>query len=247
VNFSIILNSRERPQLLTLMLESVQNTTEDLDNIEVIVNFDTDDCISLNILDMLHSKFPFLKSTIFKREHNIHTNVNRLADLATGKYIWALGDDCHILTKNWDVIAKNKFEEYFDSHPDRVALGAVESTSVDKSINTPLGWYSDAPIFSKECRDILGYLIHPHFISLGADVATYTIYKAVDRIIDMKEIVFDHILHNTVQKVITPDKTAYEYRQRQAHFQSLNPFEYDYSQEIKMLKDKLNEQIISNI
>ena len=52
----------------------------------------------------------------------------------------------------------------------------------------------------------------------------------------MKEIVFDHTTHNTVEKVINPDQTAFEYRQRQAERQVLNPWTYDYSHEIGVLK-----------
>ena len=100
-------------------------------------------------------------------------------------------------------------------------------------------WYTDAPIITREGRDALGYLIHPHFISLGADVATNIIYKSVDRIVDMKEIVFDHVLHNTVERVVNPDQTAQEYRQRQAIRQPSDPWEYDYTEEIALIRSKV--------
>jgi hypothetical protein len=241
IKFSIILNSRGRTNLLLAKLKCIEQHTNDLSSIEVIANFDTDDLESISCLSTFHTKFPFFRSTVFKREYNVHTNINKLAELSTGEFIWPMGDDCHIMTKDWDVIAYNKFQDFFKTVSKKVAIGAVESTSVDKNIGTGLGWYCDAPIFSRECIKALGFLVHPHFISLGADVATYTIYNWVNRVIDMREIVFDHVTHNTIQKVINPDKTAFEYRQRQQKHQALNPFDRDYSKEIGQLQRYLNE------
>ena len=234
IDFTILFNSRGRVGLLQNMLQCIQNTTHNLEGIEVLINFDDDDHPSINALPLLEDQFPFIKPRINPREVNIHINVNKIAFEAEGKYIWGLGDDCFIITDGWDKIALEKFDSYLSDKPDRIAMGAVDSTSVDKDQH--MMWYTDAPIITKEGRDTLGFLIHPFFISLGADVATNLIYHGVDRIVDMKEIVFDHTTHNTVEKVINPDQTAFEYRQRQAERQVLNPWTYDYSHEIGVLK-----------
>ena len=237
MDFTILFNSRGRVRLLKEMLSSIEQTAFNLDDIEVLVNFDTDDYESLQNLPAIKEQFPFMKEFINPRELNIHINVNKMAFKAKGKYIWALGDDCHIQTAHWDKIAKSKFEEYFMHYPDRVAMGAVESTSVDKNVEHM--WYTDAPILTKEGRDALGFLIHPHFISLGADVATYLIYHKINRIIDMKDISFDHVTHNTLQKVVNPDRTAAEYRQRQNKVQRIDPWNHEYSADIERIKRQL--------
>lgn len=234
MGFTILFNSRGRVSLLKEMLESIEKTAFNLDEIEVLVNFDNDDYESLQNLPSIKARFPFMQEFVNPRELNIHVHVNKMALRAKGEYIWALGDDCHIQTMHWDKIAQDKFEEYFVDHPDRIAMGAVESTSVDK--NTNHIWYTDAPILTREGRDALGFLIHPHFISLGADVATYLIYHGVGRIIDMKEIMFDHVTHNTIQKVINPDRTAAEYRQRQGLVQAVDPWNHDYSADIDRIR-----------
>ena len=82
-------------------------------------------------------------------------------------------------------------------------------------------------------------MIHPHFISLGADVATNIVYRSVDRVIDMREIVFDHVTHNTVERVVNPDQTAAEYRQRQYSLQPSAPWQYNYSEDISLIKEKI--------
>lgn len=237
MNFTILFNSRGRVGLLQQMLRSIADTAQNIDSIEVLVNFDTDDYESISAIPILKIEFPFLKPRVNQREVNIHLNVNKMASEAMGRYVWALGDDCHIITKDWDKIAESKFEEFFADKPDRIAIGAVDSTSVDKCQEHE--WYTDAPIATKEGIDALGYMIHPHFISLGADVATTIVYRSVDRIIDMREIVFDHVTHNTLEKVVTPDQTALEYRQRQYSLQPSDPWEYNYSEDIALIKSKI--------
>lgn len=225
--------------MLTTMLQCINDTCSDISNIEVIVNFDNDDDQSVSAIPELESKFKFLNCIVGERKLNLHENVNKMAFMAKGDFIWALGDDCHILTKGWDIIAKDRFEKAFEIHSDKILLGAVNSTSVDKDVSK-IGWYCDAPILTREGRDALGYLIHPHFVSLGADVATWVIYSSVKRTLDMRDICFDHVTHNTYSKVVNPDKTAAEYRQRQREFQVLNPFEYDYSNDIQKIREKIN-------
>jgi len=237
MNFTILFNSRGRVGMLQQMLRRIADTAHNIDLIEVLVNFDTDDHESLSAIPILEMEYPFLKPRVNKREVNIHVNVNKMAFDATGKYIWGLGDDCHIVTKHWDKIAEAKFEAFFVDKPDRIAIGAVDSTSVDKCQEHE--WYTDAPIVTKEGIVALGYMIHPHFISLGADVATNIVYRSVDRIIDMREIVFDHVTHNTIEKVVNPDQTAFEYRQRQYSLQPSDPWEYNYTEDIALIKSKI--------
>jgi hypothetical protein len=218
MDFTILFNSRNRVGLLQQMLRSIESTAAALLSLEVLVNFDDDDYASLSAIPLLEMEFAFFKPRINPREVNIHINVNKMAMEARGKYIWGLGDDCHILTKHWDKIASERFEHFLKDRPDRIAMGAVESTSVDKS---PIhDWYTDAPIITREGRDALGY-------------------QSVDRIVDMKEIVFDHVLHNTVERVVNPDQTAQEYRQRQAIRQPSDPWEYDYTEEIALIRSKV--------
>lgn len=239
MNFTILFNSRGRVPMLKQMLTRIQNTTFDISNIEVLINIDNDDIESVEAVKDFENEFEFVKFLINPRELNIHKHVNIMANMARGKYIWALGDDCHIMTMHWDKIAQNKLDNYLSNKPDGIVLGAVDSTSVDKELNSPTGWYCDAPILTAKGRDALGYLIHPHFLSLGADVVTFRIYKAINRIVDLREIIFDHITHNTVEKVINPDRVGAEYRMRQREHQILNPHTYDCSKDIELLRSKL--------
>lgn len=235
IDFSIIFNSRNRVDMLTKMLECIQTTTSNLDRLEVLVNFDNDDKDSLSAFEDLISKFNFLTCLVNKREINIHFNVNRMAFMSRGKYIWALGDDCHIMTKDWDKIAFDKFKTASEKYPDEILLGAVNSTSIDKVLQ--FGWYCDAPILTRAGMNALGYLIHPHFISAGADVATWIIYGSANRIIDMRDILFDHVTHNSIQALQKKDQTQIEYLDRQMSRQTFNPFTYDYSKDIAIIKE----------
>ena len=237
IDFSIIFNSRDRVPMLTQMLESVRKNTNCIERLEVIVNFDDDDENSLNAIDGLKKKYKFLKCLVNKREKNIHINVNKMAFMAEGRYIWALGDDCHIMTMGWDRVALSKFHQASFMYPDNIILGAVDSTSVDKVLH--YGWYCDAPILTRDARDGLGYLIHPHYVSAGADVATWIIYSSVGRILDLREIIFDHVTHNSIEACNTKDKTQLEYLERM-DLANFNPFTRDYSQEIEQIRNLID-------
>lgn len=245
IDFSIIFNSRNRVDMLTRMLECIEDTTSNLDKLEVLVNFDNDDKSSLYEFEKLISKFNFLTCLVNKREINIHFNVNRMAFMSRGKYIWALGDDCHIMTKDWDKIASDQFMSASEKYKDKILLGAVNSTSIDKVLQ--FGWYCDAPILTREGRNALGYLIHPHFISAGADVATWVIYGSVGRIVDMRNICFDHVTHNSVEALKKKDQTQIEYLDRQMSRQVFNPFTYDYSRDIEIIKELTGEKSTNSL
>lgn len=243
MRFSVIFNSRGRPAMLYECLSKLRDTHSGKTELEVIVNFDDDDYESLKHLDYFEQEFEFLRTKISPRFINCHYEINKMAFEAKGDVILPWGDDCHMLTENWDVIAEFEFGLQKIFGPlDNIWMAGIDSTSVDKDITTAVGWYPDIFFITKEGRDANGWLVHDHFVSLGADVATYSVYKGVNRYIDLRAIKYDHTTHNTIEKVINPDNTAAQYRARQAQFQKLDPFTHDYSKDIEKLKKVINEK-----
>ena len=73
---------------------------------------------------------------------------------------------------------------------------------------------------------------------MGGDSSIYRIYKEVDRVVDLKEIVVDHIFHNTIEKVMAPDETAQQMRENSWR-RSIDPFTIDISKDLEKLKKSL--------
>ena len=55
-----------------------------------------------------------------------------------------------------------------------------------------------------------------------------------------REIVFDHVTHNTAEACRTKDQTQLEYLDRMKG-QVFNPFDHDYSKDIEKIKEILDD------
>lgn len=204
MNFSLILNSRHRPQLLGHLLESINDTTSDLSQIEVLVSCDDDDIESYDFVGEHKDLWPWAKFEFIERERNLSTRINRLANMAVGRYIFVLNDDVEILTDGWDKIA---FEQ-LSIMSDDIIYGRTKDNSCDKEYHAQ---YASFPIISKKAVEVLGFFMPPIFVGLGGDVLIWRIFNEVNRIVDL-DIDLRHVLHETVELVINPDQTAAEMR-----------------------------------
>lgn len=95
MNFSIILASRQRPQLLSNLLQSIQNTTKNLNLVEVLVGIDDDDVEYRSLSINLKSRYPFVK--FFTRPRSPWLNKDYLnwlsRDHSKGTYLIICNDD----------------------------------------------------------------------------------------------------------------------------------------------------------
>jgi len=211
--FSLILNSRNRVELLRNFFYSVLDKTSNIEDIEILVSFDNDDYNSLNFINHIftnphHQSWCddiayVLKYEFIFRNRNLHERINNLAKKAIGKYIVLLNDDVEFLTPNWDLIY-TKLED--SSFPYKYI-----STKCNSADHGPEP-YSSFPIISRNTVDKLGCLIPEEAVGLGGDVLIYRIFAKYGYIID-SDITFRHTNHETIEKVFNPDQTASEMRQ----------------------------------
>ncbi len=197
MKFSIILNSRKRVGLLCSLFDSIAETTEKLEDIEILVSVDEDDVDTQIFLAGFHGNQIFYE--VIERDSHLNNRLTGLAKQARGKYIFILNDDTEILTQDWDKIAWESMESLGE-----IGYGYTHCNSVDKERDAK---YSSFPIVSKRSVDILGYFMHPAFHSLGGDVHLWRIYNELNRVVDVP-IQIKHSLHETVEQVINPDETA---------------------------------------
>lgn len=227
-DFSIILNSRGRPQLLQNLLFSLQVNTYDLSRVEVLIGIDDDDTSEDEVLD----KFSWVTPIRSPRNKNLHQKLNQTARHANGVYIFVFNDDCRMITYGWDIIAKSLLDNYLRDKPDGIVLGQTQDNSVDK-----IGTYSSFPIISKKAVDCLGIFMNEEFPAHGGDVVIDRIYRSVNRVLPL-DIHICHSFHDEPQKKL--DITGNE--MRQTTFQNRMDY-YDFN--IEEYTRKLNE-LISN-
>jgi hypothetical protein len=235
MKFSILLNTRERVPYLENLLRSLTVKTKIPQDIEVLINYDNDDLSSDNFSQ---NKFN-LNVKFFKnpRPYSLHSTINLMAKQAKGQYLIGVNDDIEFITKDWDEIILKKIEFFKKKNniKDDIIYCKTSCTSVDHDANLP---YGSCPIVSKEAIDAIGLFLYEEFRGLGGDSSIYRVYAAVDRVVDVSEVWFDHLMHNTLEKVVTPDRTALEMRQK-SFSQNLNPFTFDISKEVAIIKKKI--------
>src|SRR5438045_3440290 len=112
MKFSIIGNTRGRPQLLKSMLNSVYKNAKDK-NLEILLYVDNDDQETIDFLAVAEGE-ALDKTTAFvkPRSTKLLANINYLAAQAKGQYIFILNDDSEVLTEGWDEIALTKIEAF---------------------------------------------------------------------------------------------------------------------------------------
>ena len=83
--------------------------------------------------------------------------------------------------------------------------------------------------------------MYEQMLGLGGDSSIYRVYEALGRIVDLSEIVYDHHGHSSVERVMTPDRTAAEMRAK-SWANPVDPFTFDISREVELLKKHIEEK-----
>lgn len=153
---SVLMYSRDRPEVFREAAMSVAQTCSDISQVEIINKFDDDDINVhryLEIVKEIHEQFGIHMKTVIsnrlKGYWSIHTYLNDLSLMARGKMLWILGDDI-IVQGDWcSLLAsmRNKFQDciYVVHIP---GVGAKPGKMI-------------SPALSREWIDALGF-VSPH-------------------------------------------------------------------------------------
>ena len=224
---SIFLNSRRRVGLLSGLLKSIKETVSDHSNVEVLVRIDNDDTESLS-LAQLNLDLGF-NITFITRDKpvNLHSSMNELARLSRGDFLFVLNDDTKLINKNWDLELSNvDFNKpYYIS---------TEDNSVDKLVGKE---YASFPILTRAAYNALGYFMSEKFVGLGADVHLWRVFNEA-KMVQKSNIFVDHILHRTVQDVISPDDTAAHMREN-TRMNFVDPWIIDIGEDVEKITSSL--------
>lgn len=197
-HFSIVLMSRSRPKMLYNLCNSISKTTT-LNN-EIIVGLDNDDP-KLDDYIQLKDVIDGLILDIHDRNPNLHIRLNNMLNIANGKYIFVLNDDCILTSFDWDSQAFDAMESFGD-----IVYGRTQDNSIDK-VNVE---YAAFPIVSNFAAKKLGFIMDTTYGNHGSDVITYRIYKQAKKVINLDFVTVDHVFHNSNNslQLRAQDKTA---------------------------------------
>jgi hypothetical protein len=229
MNFSIVLASRERVDLLANFFDSIAKNTHDISGVEVLVGIDHCDEVTCAVEAGFTEKYPFVK--FYRRERSSYLNrdyLNWLTGFSTGKFIIACNDDVDIRTKNWDKTALDVLSQYLADKPDGIVYGNIEDGLKDRYGME----YCCFPLFSRAAYNVLGWLLPGVFLSWNADIAAWRVYQAVNRVCRIP-IMFNHVSYHTGQR----ERDEVSHRMEKLSMEAgVNGCQYDITEDV----DKLN-------
>ena len=240
MNFSLFLNTRHRVGLLADLLQSIEKTADDLGSIEILLGIDKDDYETASFIDhlgMIISDLDLRDNISFysdNRPTNLHVKMNFLASQATGDNLFVLNDDVQFVTPGWDALILQALKKQ-TPEPDHIYYVGVSDTSVDKDEREN---YASFPILTREAYDTLGYFMSEKFVGLGADVHLWRIFNEVGRCIFVPSVTLDHVRHNTLDKVMSPDPVAQQMREN-TWANPVDSWSIDISKEVEKINEKI--------
>lgn len=230
---SLLCPTRERPNRISEMLESIIQTVENPQNVEIFFYIDSDDPTkdeySQTISHTL-KKYPIK----FKRCQlhigppiSISQSWNVLAKLCTGDILMMANDDLVYATKAWD----NLIIEETLKHPDEIYCMWCNDLS-------PLSTQCAFPIVSRKWVNILGYFTPGIFQFRCNDTWIYNLGKIINRLHYNAHIIIEH--RHVVYDQSKADAT-YERNYGGFHSKAHQDDEYLYQEEVleKLRQDAL--------
>ena len=194
MQFSLIIPSRQRTELLYNLLYSVKDISADTHNLEALIVIDSDDIGTQKIRQQYTQEFPFARFLSRERSQWLNRDyINYAAERSQGKYLALLNDDVVFTTRGWDAIAFAKCEEYLK--PDGLLYGMTQDGS-DELRDWQQLTYTSFPIISRKAAEVLNYAMPPWMRSWGADIYLYKLFNAVERVLNLREICFYHVSHH---------------------------------------------------
>lgn len=187
MDITIAWPSRQRLELCVNCIRSFYEKAANPNVIECIIELDYDDYTIGALLDFIRQTKWNIKTIIRHRSPFLSLDyVNTGAQLATGKFIWGLNDECEATTPHWDQILLNDAEAFLADKPDRLLYGLVDDDTHPRHVSDEYGCCF--PIVSKEFMDCTNSYIPHQIVNQGGDVWLYKIFKnfCLDRILDFR-------------------------------------------------------------
>ena len=255
MKFSLIAPTRERTNGVNCLLNSIQNTASNLDDIEILFAVDEDDIATIQYFNTIQHQvlYPNLHISHHIRQRTEFLNgdyYNWLASMAKGEFIWAVADDVVFLVQHWDKFIYETAQSYLVDKKDRiVCVGIKDSTPKPK---TTLPQFPCFPMVSREALAFFGFILHPQIPTWGADYLLYLLYTGAHRYLEIcNNVYLDHVSWHTRQA--KEDKVAQRIRAIFGRLQHEPQFNVDINaitvipQQVAALRDYIKKVEIENV
>ena len=189
-NISVLIPSRNRPQGLKELCESLFNNASDPNQIEVIVYLDLDDSCTKEYTEYfleLSTRYTNPIKSIIGPKLVLSDYPNKLLQLASSEIFMNLGDDMRCRTQGWDTEIINAINQYSDK---------INFVYVDDGYWGPN--LASHHIIHKNYVDCLGYFYPPFFDFGYSDTWMFQVAQKVGRI-QFLPILFEH-MHYSIGK-----------------------------------------------
>ena len=226
--FSIIFPTRERVELLYSLLRSIQTTTSNLSDIEVLIAVDEDDFGTQNFINGCN--LDFVNMHIVKRSLNFSRDYyTYLAKHSTGRWIIVCNDDCQFETLQWDIKA-------YDVLKDKpgVIYGWIQD-GIDGYRAKGHGNYCCFPLFGRKGYEALGYIFPADIPTWGADLWARKLYDQISSVVELP-ITIRHYCHHNLSR--PQDEISKRIQENQVSF-NMNPTYQQINILLKFLKEEL--------
>lgn len=227
--FSLLVPTRARRDLRLNLLLSLRRTTKNPKNIEIIFAIDDDDSISKDHINGLIPDFTEFKIHHHARPRSEFINgdyYDWLVQFATGKYLWAVGDDVEFLINDWDEIIAKKIENCLFGKPDRILCLGVKDNTPKPKVTLPK--FPCFPLVTREAYNFFGFVVHPQVPTWGADYLIYLLYNSANRYADISDKTYlRHVSWHVIDDPRTPDGVAKRIQQIFAKMQHIPQYNID--------------------
>lgn len=175
---SILCPSRERPRSLQRLLESIQATANNVEDIEVLIYLDNDD---ESTIERDFTNYSFVR---FFRGNRMWMSLmqNFLYSQSDGDFIMACADDFVFKTVNWDKIVVSTFASKTD--PFWVLYG--------NDLGVHAGKLPTHFFLSRAWPNLLGTWVHPGRNSPW-DLWIFDVARALNRLEYLGDLKFEHL------------------------------------------------------
>ena len=103
---SLLIATRNRIKSLGRLFDSIEETCNNTDNLEVLLRIDEDDIGTVRFVEEYSKNSKLLIKTIIGKRGNgyldLHNMINELCQISNGEFLSPIGDDAEFITKNWD-------------------------------------------------------------------------------------------------------------------------------------------------
>lgn len=161
---SILCPTRNRPHNITRLWQSIEDTADDIKDIEMILYIDDDD----TSYDEL--KLPKNIKIVKGPRIVLSECWNRAYEKSKGDILFHCGDDIIMRTKGWDTIVKDTFNEY----PDHIVFVYGD----DGGTATDFGTHG---FIHRKWAETVGYFVPPYFSSDFNDTWLNDVAKIIRR------------------------------------------------------------------